>query len=144
MAASIAANQFYFPFNRLLDWRVKLLDSIQQEESEGLWKRILSIVIYLLFWIIFSAVGLWLLIELRGVIVELMIAAQLNPWAVRGYDRLVIFGLGAAWFVSMIWLEHYLRTGNEKKRLWRNIGRVAAVQAAIAAVTFAIRFLITL
>jgi hypothetical protein len=120
------------------------LDSIQPEESEGLWKRILSIVTYLLFWIIFSAVGLWLLFELRGVIVELMIAAQLNPWAVRGYDRLVIFVLGVAWFVSMLWLEHYLRTGSEKKRIWRNIGRVAAVQAAIAAVVFAIRFLITL
>jgi hypothetical protein len=120
------------------------LDSTQLEEKEELWKRILSIVAYLLFWVIFSAVGLWLMLELRALLVQLMIAFQLNPWAVRGYDRLGIFVLGLGWFISMIWIEHYLRTGNEKRRLWRNILRVAAVQAALAAFVLVSRFLFTL
>jgi hypothetical protein len=123
---------------------VTLLDSTQLDEvKEALWKRILSVIIYLLFWALFTAIGLWLMFEMRGLIVEGMIAAELNPWAVRGYDRLVIFVLGLGWFVSLMWIEHYLRTAIEKKRLWRNIGRVAIVEAVLAALILAIRFLIT-
>ena len=117
--------------------------SSQSEEKDKLWPRILSIATYLVSWIVLSAVGLWLMFELRETIVELMILAQLNPWAVRGYDRLAIFVLGLGWFVGMLWMDHYLRQGMGKKRLWRNIGRVAAIEAVIAAVALGTRFLIT-
>jgi hypothetical protein len=82
--------------------------------------------------------------ELRALVVELMIAAELNPWAVRGYDRWGIFVLGLAWFVAMLWMEHYLRTGVEKKCLWRNIMRIAAVQVVLVAMIFGVRSLLAL
>ncbi len=126
-----------------LEWMHMFLDAPPQNgEQEPLWKRILAIATYLLFWIILSAIGLWLMFAIREVGVELMIFAQLNPWAVRGFDRLAIYVLGLIWFVALMWIEHYLRTGIDKKRLWRNIAKVALVQAVLAAIVFGIRFVV--
>lgn len=116
----------------------------QSGEKDSLWQRILVIATYLIFWIGLSGIGLWLMFELRSLVVELMILAQLNPWAVRGFDRWAIFVLGLIWFISLMWIDHYLRTGMGKKQLWRNIGRVAAVQAALVAIIYGTRFIINL
>ena len=119
------------------------LDEAPKDGNKGnLGTKILSYAAWLLFWVILSATGFWLMLEIRGLIVELMIVAQLNPWAVRGFDRWIIFVLGLGWFIALLWIEHYLRTGIDRGRLWRNIGYVALVQAIITAVIFGIRFLI--
>jgi hypothetical protein len=115
------------------------LDSaVHPDAKDKLWKRILAYATYLLFWILLSATGLWLIYEVRELFIAIMIQAQFTPWAVRGYDRGLIFVLGLGWFISMIWIEHYLRTGVDKKRLWHNISRVALVQVIVAAFTLAI------
>lgn len=116
----------------------------QSGEKDSLWQRILVIATYLIFWIGLSGIGLWLMFELRSLVVELMILAQLNPWAVRGFDRLGIYILGLIWFIFLMWNDHYLRTGMGKKQLWRNIGRVAAVQAALVAIIYGTRFITNL
>lgn len=116
----------------------------QSGEKVSHWQRILAIAAYLFFWIAFTLIGLLLMFELREVLVQLMIRVQLNPWAVRGFDRLGIYLLGLIWFVSLMWIEHYLRTGIEKRCLWPRIGRVALVEAAVAVVTFGTRFIINL
>jgi hypothetical protein len=118
--------------------------SPQRDDKQTFWQRTRAIAIYLLFWLILTLTGLWLMFESRETLVEVMIYANLNPWAVRGIDRLAIFVLGIGWFVGLMWIDHYLRTGIAKKRLWRNIGRVAAVQLAIAIAAYAIRFLVNL
>ena len=115
----------------------------QSGETGNLWKKILSYLIYLLFWVVLTATSLWLMFETREVIVELMIFAQLNPWAVRGFDRWIIFLLGLIWFVTLIWTEHYLRSGIDKKRLWRNIATIAAAQAILAVIVYGIYFFIS-
>lgn len=115
----------------------------QSGEKDQLWKKILAIATYLLFWIAFSAIGLWLMFEIRSLIVELLLLARANPWSVRGYDRWAIFVLGLLWFISLLWIDHYLRKGMGKKRLWHNIGRVAGVQALLALLVFGIRFIIS-
>jgi hypothetical protein len=114
----------------------------QDEEKEPLWQRILAIATYLFFWLLFTAVGLWLMFEIRSVIVELMILAKFNPWMVRGWDRWAIYMLGLAWFVGLMWIDHYLRTAIGKKRLWRNIGRVATIETIMVAVVFGLGLLI--
>ena len=116
----------------------------QRREDNSLWQKILAIASYLLAWIISTAIGLWLMFEMRAVIVELMIFANLNPWAVRGFDRLAIYILGLIWFVGLMWSEHYIRTGIDKKRLWHNIGRVAMIEATLVALVFVTGFLIRL
>jgi hypothetical protein len=125
------------------EWIFMFLDEAPKDGNKGsLWQKILSYAIWLLFWVILSAIGFWLMLELRGLIVELMIVAEFNPWAVRGFDRWILFVLGLGWFIALMWIEHYLRKGIDRGRLWRNIGYVASVQALITAVIFGIRFLI--
>jgi hypothetical protein len=127
-----------------LEWIEMFLDPVPQSEDKGkVWQKILSVATYLLFWIGLSAVGLWLMLEIRELLVELMILASFNPWQVRGIDRWAIFMLGLAWFASMLWIDHYLRTGIGKKRLWRNIGRVTLIEASMAAVVFVSRIVIS-
>ena len=46
------------------------------------------------------------------------------------------------WFISLMWIDHYLRTAIGKKRLWRNIRRVATVEAIMAAVVFVVGLLL--
>jgi hypothetical protein len=121
------------------------LDPVPESEEKGrLWQKVLAVAIYLLFWIVLSGIGLWLMFAMRTMIFDLMVAANFTPWMVRGFDRWAIFVLGLIWFISMLWIEHYLRTGISKKRLWRNIGRVLVVQALLAAITFGTRFIIAL
>jgi hypothetical protein len=116
----------------------------QSGEKDTLWQKILAIATYLLFWILLSAIGLWLMFELRSLLVELMILGQFNPWAVRGVDRWAIFVLGLIWFISLMLIEHYLRVSVDKKRLWRTIFRVAAMEAILVAIIFGARFVIDL
>ncbi|MCC6453562.1 MAG: hypothetical protein IT328_01330 [Caldilineaceae bacterium] len=119
------------------------LDDAPKDGTKGsLWKKILAYAIYFLFWLAFTASGLWLMLEIRALIVELMIVAGLSPWQVRGFDRWSIFVLGLGWFIALMWMEHYLRVAVERGRLWRNIAYLAASQAIVVAVIFAIRFLI--
>lgn len=113
-----------------------------QKQSGSVWTKFLSYVVYLLAWLILSAAGLWLMLQIRDLAVELMIFVELNPWAVRGFDRWIIFLLGLAWFIAMMWMEHYLRTGLDKKRLWSKIGVLAAIEALLTAVVFGVRFFI--
>ena len=114
----------------------------QDEEKDSLWQRVLAIAIYLFFWLLFTAIGLWLMFEIRAVIVELMILASFNPWMVRGWDRWAIYMLGLGWFVGLMWIDHYLRQGMSRKRLWRNIGRVARVEAIMAALVLLVKFVL--
>jgi hypothetical protein len=129
-----------------LEWIDMFLEPVPQNEEGKVshWQRILATAAYLLFWIVFTLIGLWLMFELREVTVDLMIRIGLNPWAVRGYDRLGIYILGLIWFVGLMWIEHYLRTAIDKKRLWRSIGRVATVEAVLAAFALGTRYIINL
>ena len=115
---------------------------LRTQPQEPLWQRILAIATYIFFWLTFSALGLWLMLVMREAIVELMIFARFNPWAVRGFDRLAIYLLGLIWFITILWIDHYLRSAIGKKRLLHSIARVAMIQAILAAIVFGIRFAI--
>lgn len=126
-----------------LEWIFMFLEDAPKNGAKGsLGKRILAYTTYFLFWVALTASGLWLMFEVRELLVELMIVANLNPWQVRGFDRGFIFVLGLGWFIALMWMEHYLRTAVAKGRLWRNIAYLVSVQAIVTAIVFAIRFLI--
>ena len=116
----------------------------QRRDDLPLRQRILATATYLFFWLLATAIGLWLMFELRAVMVDIMILANLNPWAVRGFDRLAIFLLGLTWFVGMLWSEHYIRTGIRQKQLWPNIRRVAIIEVVLVAIVSVTRFLVNL
>lgn len=116
----------------------------QHNKDIPLRQKILATATYFLTWVVLTLIGLWLMFELRAVMAELMIFADLNPWAVRGFERLAVYILGLVWFIGLLWSEHYIRTGIDKNHLWRNIRRVAIIETILVAIVFGTRFLITL
>jgi hypothetical protein len=77
-------------------------------------------------------------LALRELVVNLMIRVGLNPFTVRGFDRLGIFLLGLLWFVVVLWSEHTLRTSIRKGQLWRTMGRFALAEAMVSALVLGI------
>jgi len=81
-------------------------------------------------WLALAALGVWLIFALRPVIFGLAIWLRLNPWQVRALDNLSFVTFGLIWLVGILLLEHSLRQGVEKRRLWRRAARVFAAEAA--------------
>ena len=81
-------------------------------------------------WIALSALGIWLIFAVQPVLFGLAIRLRLNPWQVRAVDNLSFVTFGLAWLVSILLLEHSLRQGVEKRRLWRRAARVLVAEAA--------------
>jgi|GEM_PF-1335285 len=87
----------------------------------------LRYLLYLLIWLLLSALGGVLAWLLRTNIFDLGIWLQWNPWVVRGIDRWAIFGFGLVWFAYLIGLEGYLRNAVPKNRLWARTKRVLII-----------------
>ena len=81
-------------------------------------------------WLGLAALGVWLLFALRPVMFGLAIWLRLNPWQVRALDNLSFVTFGLIWLVGILLLEHSLRQGVEKRRLWRRAASVFAAEAA--------------
>jgi hypothetical protein len=93
-------------------------------------------------WLGLSALGLWLLFELRSTLFVLAIWLRANPWAVRAIDQFGIVMLGLLWLMGIILLEHYLRRGLEKQQLLRRAVRVGLFVAVALGLSYALRFLL--
>ncbi|HXF62953.1 MAG TPA: hypothetical protein VNK95_15115 [Caldilineaceae bacterium] len=102
---------------------------------------LLSVVCYLL-WFVLSGAILWLVFQVRGLLVAGMMWLRFNPWAVRAFDRWGIFLLGMIALVAIFWLEGYLRSGVEQGRFWPRAGWFVLIFGAVAALALAGEWLI--
>jgi hypothetical protein len=94
-------------------------------------------------WLTLSALGVWLLFALRPVVFDLAIWLRLNPWQVRALDNFSFVAFGLAWLVGILLLEHSLRQGIQKRRLWRRAARVFAAEAAALGLCYGVQLLLT-
>ena len=92
-------------------------------------------------WLALSALGIWLIFALRPVMFGLAIWLRLNPWQVRALDNLSFVTFGLAWLVGILLLEHSLRQGVEKRRLWRRAARVFAAEAMALGLCYGLQLL---
>jgi hypothetical protein len=92
-------------------------------------------------WLALSALGVWLLFALRPVMFGLAIRLRLNPWQVRALDNFSFVSFGLIWLVGILLLEHSLRQGVEKRRLWRRAARVFAAEAVALGVCYGLQLL---
>jgi hypothetical protein len=95
-------------------------------------------------WLIFSAAAFWLLLSVRTNLIDAAILMQFNPWQVRTLDRFAIFGLGLVWFVGILVMESYLRTGVARGLLWGRISRIALALGLACALSYGLQVLATL
>ena len=93
-------------------------------------------------WLALSAQGVWLIFALRPVVFGLAIWLRLNPWQVRALDNLSFVTFGLAWLVGILLLEHSLRQGVEKRRLWRRAARVFVAEVAALGLCYALPLLL--
>ena len=93
-------------------------------------------------WLALSALGIWLIFALRPVMFGLAIWLRLNPWQVRAVDNLSFVTFGLAWLVGILLLEHSLRQGVEKHRLWQRAARAFAAEAAALGLCYGLQLLL--
>ncbi len=96
----------------------------------------LRYLLYLLIWLLLSAMGGIFAWFLRTLIFDLGIWLQWNPWVVRGIDRWAIFGLGLVWFAYLIGLEGYLRNAVPKNKLWARTKRILIILVPLLLVAY--------
>jgi hypothetical protein len=94
-------------------------------------------------WLALSALGVWLIFALRPVMFGLGIWLRLDPWQVRALDNLSFVTFGLVWLVGILLLEHRLRQGIEKRRLWRRAARVFAAEVVALGLCYGAQLLLT-
>jgi hypothetical protein len=93
-------------------------------------------------WLALATLGIWLIFALRPVVFGLAAWLRLNPWQVLALDNLSVVSFGLAWLVGILLLEHRLRQGVEKGRLWRRAARVFAAEAVALGLCYALRLIL--
>jgi len=102
------------------------------KDSSSLFHRLTTnYIVSFLLWLV--AVGLIVLDFLysRLLIMGIFGLTPLNQWGLSFIDRASVLILGLIGLIWVLYLEHYYRTGVERKRLWSRFARVTAVQVAI-------------
>jgi len=94
-------------------------------------------------WIGFSALGVWLIFAVRSVLVDLAFVFRFDPWQVRAVDNFGVVTLGVIWLIGILLLEHYLRQGVAKNRLWGRVVRVFVALAALLGLAYGTQLLLT-
>ena len=102
----------------------------------GLWP--LYLACYVLC-IAFTLAGAWLIFEARPAMFALAARLRLNPWQVRAVDEFSVVTLGLIWLIGILWMEHYLRQGVPRNRLWRRAARVLLIEVVVWCIFFAMR-----
>jgi hypothetical protein len=94
-------------------------------------------------WIGFSALGVWLIFALRSAFVDLAFWLRFDPWQVRAVDNFGVVTLGLIWLIGILLLEHHLRQGVVKQRLWARAVRVFVVLAALLGLAYGMQILLS-
>jgi hypothetical protein len=94
-------------------------------------------------WLALSALGVWLIFAVRPVLFGLAVRLRFNPWQVQALDNFSVVTMGLLWLVGILLLEHSLRQGVEKNRLWRRAARVFVFMAAALGLCYGLQALIT-
>jgi hypothetical protein len=90
-------------------------------------------------WLGLAVLGLWLILQIRAAMFDLAVVFRFNPWQVRAIDQFGTVTMGLIWLVGILVLEHWLRTGMKKNRLWGRALRVFAFEAVALGLCYAVQ-----
>ena len=93
-------------------------------------------------WLALTVLGGWLLFETREAVFDLTLWLRLNPWQVRAVDQFYFVIAGLVWLIGMLLLEHYLRQGVAKNRLWGRAARVFVFEAVALGIAYGVQLLL--
>ncbi|HEU5013747.1 MAG TPA: hypothetical protein VFT66_14580 [Roseiflexaceae bacterium] len=92
-------------------------------------------------WLGLAVLALWLIFQIQAAMFDLAIAFRFNPWQVRALDQFGIVTMGLIWLVCIFILEHWLRQGMLKQRLWRRAALVLVVEVVVLGLCYAVQAL---
>jgi hypothetical protein len=93
-------------------------------------------------WLALSALGIWLIYAARPVLFSLAIWLRLDPWQVQALDNFSVVTMGLIWLVGILLLEHLLRQGVEKNRLWVRAARAFVIEALALGLCYGVQAII--
>lgn len=98
--------------------------------------RLLHHVLVYVMWVVVLALGLWVLLLSRDVVVAVASALFVEEssarfWRITSVERFYILGAGLAWLALMILSEFYFRNGVRQGRLFVRFARVLGIELVI-------------
>src|SRR4029079_16462536 len=94
-------------------------------------------------WLGPSALGVWLILAARSALIRLAFALRFHPWILRAVDDFGFVTLGLLWLVGVLLLEHSLREGVTRKRLWKRAAYALVFEAAALALCYGLELFFT-
>ena len=91
-------------------------------------RQILPYLLCYLLWVITAALGFLNLIAARRLLLLILAATLVNPWAIRAVEKFSFVILGIIWLVLVIFSEYYYRDSVPKGRLWKSFSLIAGIQ----------------
>ena len=73
---------------------------------------------------VITAISIWLLLQLRTLIVQIGIALGLNNWTMTVVDQFGFILLGLLWLIAFFVVEAYLRHGVPSNQVWPHAGKI--------------------
>ncbi|GAB4515806.1 MAG: hypothetical protein Kow0047_27750 [Anaerolineae bacterium] len=93
-------------------------------------------------WALVSALGIWLIFQLRINLLELVVILRLGPWIMGAVDKFGIFILGLIWLTLVVPLESYFRNGASRRQLAQRTVKVLAIELALLGLSYAFQALV--
>ncbi|MCL5995840.1 MAG: hypothetical protein M1546_07260 [Chloroflexi bacterium] len=91
-------------------------------------------------WLVLSAGVIWLMIQTRLNLLDIVLLFRLGPWLLTTIDRFGILFLGVISMGIIVFLEHYLRTGMQRNQFWTRLVRIMFIEAVLLAFSYAFQF----
>ena len=93
-------------------------------------------------WLIASALGFWILLQLRVNLLDIFVALDLNRWAMGAVDKFGVVILGLGWLIAVLIGEMWLRGGIASNRLSSRLFRLLGIEVLILAVSYGLQFVL--
>ena len=114
---------------------------MQQRSTRQTTSLVLRYVVCYTLWLVLAALALWLMLQLRGNLIDTVVFFDWGPWVLGALDKFGILLLGVAWLVFVLFAEHYLRQGIEQERLFPRAARVALWVGVPLLLSYGLQFL---
>jgi hypothetical protein len=94
-------------------------------------------------WAVLSALGLYVAIVWRAVVIDLAPRISGDRWAISLADKVAVILLMLTWLVFVIVQEANLREAVVRNRLWSRAGKVLLVEVVLIIAAYAVGLLQT-
>jgi hypothetical protein len=100
------------------------MDSFIKEQR----RRTVAGVLSVLLTILTGALGLYMWISMRSLVLDLLLVFRVNPWSWRFIDNFSFLLFGIAWLGFVLYAQHYYNQGALRSRLLSRLCWMTGIQ----------------